>query len=989
MLLRSMRFALLLVCCTITAASLGAGSQPIAVASPTDVGRPDHVALTPDATTEGVGLNSIANGYLSPVVEADNPFTHMMLRWEASGLEHSHDHSHDDADQPLLLEIRTSSDGKAWNEWEAVVEDADLWMPEDGPDIHWSQIIYAGAGVRFWQVRATIQPDEDGDLPELHHIDVNTVDGRFGPDKKPVPDASLAEVGKPLVVSRTAWGNPDGQGSRVSPAYYPVSHMVVHHSADPNSFRGGEDSWDDRVRAIWAFHTYPEPSGRGWGDVGYNFLVDPNGVIYEGRSGGDNAVGFHDTGNYGSMGVVLIGTFESVNPTPSAQESLVSLLAWKAQQRGIDPLGRSYYYGCDISSYCGNAGAITPNIAGHRDVTARTSCPGDMTANLLPSLRNRVQERIDGGGGGAVPLPDNGDLLIDELEDTFARSDALWYSAACGYDGHTFYTYATDSQEESTNSATWRPKIAETGRYRVLVSIPQGCGLSANPPYASNQSRYQITSADGKRITDPIDQNTDDAWIDLGTYTFNAGTDGAVELYDLTGEPYSERKVVFFDTIKWERVEDEVDIQLVNVAYDKDTVAAGELLKVTFTVRNNGNVAVQSQAPEAGKLPGGDFDVVDGYAYDESECFLGAEGQDYPAYPKESDHFRLTLGPTNREITCSGDSGGYPWRWGINGDLQPGETRDIIGYIRFQQPGTVTLRAGLIQEYIRYHAQNVAEKTIQVVPERAAPVLASYDEQLRPLAYVYHLGDVPENLLARTRNPLSLLRGDYIGSFHWNGSQIEWGDGGPLGTTDRFLIEQARIFVAPVAGEYTFRIATDDGSWLWVDGQEVVVNQGLPDNRDNLDHTGAGDTRTATGKINLSAGPHVLAFKYFEFTNKATASYAVQMPGQNDFATLTDGFSSARRLGTTFLTNPELLLAVDDVGGSGIDRFSYSLNGGSTVEAEAPDGLLNLGRIAEGSYTLSYRAKDRSGNETDEATLTFSVNPNLSVESLFLPVVVR
>src|SRR5204863_7658423 len=123
--------------------------------------------------------------------------------------------------------------------------------------------------------------------------------------------------------------------------------------------------------------------------------------------------------------------------------------------------------------------------------------------------------------------------------------------------------------------------------------------------------------------------------------------------------------------------------------------------------------------------------------------------------------------------------------------------------------------------------EGVSPATITVTPERFAPDVAGYDRMLTPLARVYQLGSVPDNFLARTRNPLSIPRGRYIGSFAWDGSLTRWGESGPLGQTDQFLIEQTRVFLAPADGQYTFRTSSDDGSWLWVDGQAVVVKHGL------------------------------------------------------------------------------------------------------------------------------------------------------------------
>ncbi len=934
-----------------------------------DTGRPEQTTLTPGESADSdPSLRSIGDSYLSPVTQADQPFTHMLVRWDAV----------EPVEDTLQLEVRASVDNATWTDWGMVGEDHDLWVPEDGDQVHWSQIIYAGEDARFWQVRATLLPAPDGQLPEIRSIDVNTVDARFG-EQEPVASSDAAEirvvttasVNKPAVVSRTGWGSPDGQGSRVGPAYHPVNHIVVHHTADANNLQGSERSWADRVRAIWSFHTYT----RGWGDVGYNFLIDPNGVIYEGRSGGDDAVAFHDTANYGSMGVVVIGTYASVTPPQGAQDSLVRLLAWKSAQKSIDPLGSSYYYGCDRSDYCRpyNANAITPNIAGHRQITpGHTTCPGDQFLNLLPTIRNRVKTMLDNGGSQFVP--DNGDLTIDELEQhTFAYSAANWYSAGCGNAGHTFYTYATSNPAESTNSATWRPNIPQTGYYRIYAHIPQGCGLGS-PPYASTQARYFIHTSSGDFHRD-VDHNTSEEWVDLGVYQFNQGTDGAVELKDLTSEPYDQQRLLFFDSIKW--VAEDVNVartELVNIAYDHDTIASGELLKVTFTVRNTGNATVYGQGPQAAMHPAGGYDVENGYVYDEGECFLGASGQDYPAFPKEADRVRVILGATNRTVECNGDAGGFPWRWGINGELRAGETQDIIGYIRFREPGSVTLRTNIVQEYVDYHIASTDQKTITVTPEQQAPLPASYNASLQPLAHVYRLGAIPDSLLARTQNALSITRGEYMGSFAWNGTTLNWGEGGPFGLGDGFVIEQTRVFMAPRSGTYTFRTTSDDGSWLWVDGQPVVINYGLHGFVEK------------TGQINLDAGPHVLSFKYFERTGMAAVEYMVKLPGDTSFSVPQEGlFGNAFHIGTTFVQPPDLTLAADDLGGSGVTRLRYSWNGSSWNETSG--NLLRLGRLVDGNYRLRYQAVDAAGNSSLVQELAFVVDRNAEFYQQYMPLV--
>ena len=940
--------------------------------SNTEAGRPDRAVLLPPTPSDIPSVGPLAGeeagyGYVSPATGTPRPFTHLLLRWEGAVPPEAR----------LELELRVSADGQQWSPWGAAGEDEDLWQPEDGEQVHWSQIIAAGFEARFWQVRARFAPAPDGALPDLRRIEVNTVDARFGPSA-PLPEASdtatSAQAGRPPVVSRTAWGNPDGQGSRVPPAYYPVRHMIVHHTADSNSLSGSQQTWADRVRAIWSFHTFT----RGWGDIGYHYLIDPNGVIYEGRAGGDDAVGFHDTGNYGSMGVALIGTYSAAAPSNASLDSLINLLAWKAEQKGVDPLGRSYYYGCAISRYCSpfNASAVINHIAGHRSVTpGHTTCPGDRLDALLPTIRQRVRDRLSDVAW------DNGDLTVDDRERGFERSNATWYQWPCGYDGTTTYTFGTDTPAESANRGVWRPNLPEAGRYHVLAYVPRGCGL----PQATARATYRIAAAD--RIYEvTINQDTAEEWVSLGTYQFAAGRQGYVELSDLTGEALIRQRVVYFDAIRWIKEDPAAArVDLLNVRYDRVSLAAGELLKVTFTIRNSGAAPVESQAPEAERGADGRFNPNEGYVYDEGECFLGTPGQAYPTYPKEFGRIRLTLGPieAERQPRCAGDSGGYPWRWGINGRLAPGETREVVGYLRLRTPGTFQVRAGLINEYVVYFARDVAVTPLSVTPERQPPAPVAYDHLLRPLAHVYREGGTPANFLARTGDGSALARGALLGSFVWQGmpnDDLEAASGIGVGAAERLILEQTRVFVAPEAGDYTFQLRSDENAWLWIDGQLVASA------------TGQQDETTVERTVNLRAGRHVLAFRSLERGGGRTAGYAVRGPGQAQFGSPVEGLAGSgsmvtERLGSAFQQFDGLTLAADDLGGSGVAGLLVSVNDGPWEERAGP--IASLGSLPDGQHRVRYVAVDRAGNRSEERTLSFRVDSRLEVRRVHMPFAVR
>lgn len=299
---------------------------------------------------------------------------------------------------------------------------------------------------------------------------------------------------------------------------------------------------------------------------------------------------------------------------------------------------------------------------------------------------------------------DNGDSVIDEQESRFT-STGSWKIRSCGYSGRTYWTYATNGSEgvASTNVGTWRPNLPKAGRYKLLAYVPQGCGI-ATPPYASTSARYKVyASGSTTSATVTVDQNTSQDWVDLGTYQFDAGTAGKVELTDLTNDPFSAQKVVFFDALQWVYQEPTTpppvtSAQLVSARALTNVVAVGSVVQVELKIKNTGTTTIETQAPDGAESAG----ASTGWEYPEWECYLNSE-----TFQKQAGRLRATLGfaDGSAKVTsiCSGDDGGYPWRWGVRAPLKPGETRTMIGYVRFYTSGTYTLEANLVNEYVKYY----------------------------------------------------------------------------------------------------------------------------------------------------------------------------------------------------------------------------------------------------------------------------------------------
>ena len=178
----------------------------------------------------------------------------------------------------------------------------------------------------------------------------------------------------PGMVSRTTWGAPR---PCASPGYATVTHLVVHHSAGVNT----ATNWAQVVLSIWDFHV----NTREYCDVAYNYLIDPNGVLYEGRSGGNNVVGAHFCAtNTGTMGVCLLGNFEEVQPTDAMLNKLADLLAWKSCNSNIDPLLKSVHSRSNLN---------LNHVCGHRDGCS-TLCPGENVYSKLAAVRSKVVSNI-------------------------------------------------------------------------------------------------------------------------------------------------------------------------------------------------------------------------------------------------------------------------------------------------------------------------------------------------------------------------------------------------------------------------------------------------------------------------------------------------------------------------------------------------------------------------------------------------------------------
>jgi flagellar hook assembly protein FlgD len=335
--------------------------------------------------------------------------------------------------------LRTSEDGQAWSRWYET--ELERVAEEGGPEQTCTEPVWTGKG-RYVQVAA--RPSGEDPAPALLR-DVRVVAINSTEDA----DAASAFVGtvrraaaavagldltppagamttKPRIVTREQWGANESWRSG-SPSYAAVKMAFVHHTDSGNSYKASEAP--AIVRGVYAYHT----KAMHWSDVGYNFLVDRYGVVYEGRYGGmtrgvsgAQVLGF----NTGSTGVSVIGTFTGSTPPSAAVTSLERLLEWKLDVHHIDPQGTATLVCGYGQKYATGQRVKFPAIAGHRDANY-TDCPGGRLYAQLPNVRKVVartgQPKIYGFIAGDPAISPNGDGVQDKVTIGFTVSqEAAW-----------------------------------------------------------------------------------------------------------------------------------------------------------------------------------------------------------------------------------------------------------------------------------------------------------------------------------------------------------------------------------------------------------------------------------------------------------------------------------------------------------------------------------------------------------------------------------
>ncbi|MBI4423939.1 MAG: N-acetylmuramoyl-L-alanine amidase [Elusimicrobia bacterium] len=316
------------VCCWLASLALFAG-----VASASDLGETVRAGGLPiggrPASGRAGALESPESDWLA------EPFDAVLLQGQCP-------------DASVEIEVSRQGASGAWGPWSRA------YVRRRPGGRCWARARFPQASAGRLRLRAT------GQGTELFSVEVYRAEppaGPEGPGRKEEP----IDAGAPAIVSREAWG---ARPSREPLSPHVPRRFTQHHSAGRMPLGLGEAM--EEMRFLQELHQ----DGRGWSDIGYHFVIDGAGRIFEGRPA--TRSGAHVRGaNAGNLGVCLMGNYHPPYDhalTPAQRDALRRLGRWLRDAYGLTP-----------DSYLG-----------HRDYS-RTDCPGDGVYPLLPSIREAIR----------------------------------------------------------------------------------------------------------------------------------------------------------------------------------------------------------------------------------------------------------------------------------------------------------------------------------------------------------------------------------------------------------------------------------------------------------------------------------------------------------------------------------------------------------------------------------------------------------------------
>jgi putative cell wall-binding protein len=355
----------------------------------------------------------------------------------------------------LTVEVRVREEGR-WTGWTR------LGVPDLVPDdeVIERHDVREGTDPLFTDGADAVQVrvrSASGELPE--DLQVATINPGDSPAdahlRASVPAYRATDLGTdaapPAIITRAEWGADESKRTELLGRINTVKSMVIHHTAGSNDYTAEQAA--AQVRGIYAYHGQT----LGWGDIGYHFLVDKFGRVYEGRYGSidDTPKGAHAGGNNtDTMGISAMGNYDLVAPPQVMVDAMARVTGWKLAQFGVDPADTvtQLVGGTSGSKYPTRTLVTLPVVNGHLD-TYHTACPGRYLYPKMAEIRTRARAAARTYDAGPVNrsalFATHGDTVLTPGSRGYAVRDLEKELTRRGYDvGHVDITW-----EEKTTQA--------------------------------------------------------------------------------------------------------------------------------------------------------------------------------------------------------------------------------------------------------------------------------------------------------------------------------------------------------------------------------------------------------------------------------------------------------------------------------------------------------------------------------------------------------
>jgi hypothetical protein len=314
-------------------------------------------------------------------------------RWSGWTTVPYHDEHGPDPDSAEARKVRPGTDAMVVGNVDEVQMKAETVSGQAPPDLELA-VIDPGADTLAKEPAAidtSKLPASESTSTDTAPVERTPADVTSSPSTSSGDSAALMAMTvspKPLIYSRAQWGANEALRDASSLRYGTIKTGFIHHTVNANNYTA--DQVPALIRGIYAYHTQT----RGWSDIGYNFLVDRFGRIWEGRYGGvaRPVVGAHTLGyNEYSFAMSAIGNYDIAQPPQAMLDAYARLFAWKLSLSNIRA-DASHLWVKDRYLYA---------INGHRDV-GQTACPGRYLYAKIPSIRlaaqaieNKAQAPVD------------------------------------------------------------------------------------------------------------------------------------------------------------------------------------------------------------------------------------------------------------------------------------------------------------------------------------------------------------------------------------------------------------------------------------------------------------------------------------------------------------------------------------------------------------------------------------------------------------------